>query len=564
MAQTFDAHSRALGAILGNIERRPVVVPRFQRGFSWEKQHVTTFWDDLVAFGEEYERAPKSASYFFGPIVIQSQPEEILLLDGQQRLATATILLAVLRDVARTLPFPSGNPQHDLAYAIQSNFINKEDSDPPFALRLGELDSEYFRKTVQVDPPSDLGAGLRSHELIRGAYQTLRTAVVNSITGLSSDDALRKIKQLKDTVSKSMLVVTINVESEDDAYSIFETLNDRGLRLSVPDLLLNLLMRRASTESERQQVRQRWNYMLEQMGRRDIARFLRHMWISRYGDLKKRGLFYELKDYLKDKKLKSVDFAESAALDCDSYVALLDQSKEIPKAAATNIAGVIRYIGITSSLPLLLAGLQSLSESDFARLAHMTAVLSVRYSLLADLNPSTLESAFYEAAREIRSQKALNQSGSRILRSVAEILAKLNPSDAIVKEKAREVLLERAPALWVLTQVANHLQSKTKEIAVSEANLEHIYPRNATVAQWPNKTELDPLVWRLGNLTILGEEFNRSASNKAYSTKAANYFANSELYITNTLPAAYSQWTPKEIEARSAELAETITQVFRF
>jgi hypothetical protein len=81
MAQTFDSQSRTVGAILGPFERRPVVVPRFQRGFSWEKIHVTAFWNDMLAFSEEYEKAPKSASYFFGPIVVQNQTEEILLLE---------------------------------------------------------------------------------------------------------------------------------------------------------------------------------------------------------------------------------------------------------------------------------------------------------------------------------------------------------------------------------------------------------------------------------------------------------------------------------------------------
>ena len=75
-------------------------------------------------------------------------------------------------------------------------------------------------------------------------------------------------------------MVAIKVQAEEDAYRIFETLNDRGLRLSVPDLLLNLLMRRSADDTQRNLVRQKWNYMLGQMDRRDISRFLRHMWFT--------------------------------------------------------------------------------------------------------------------------------------------------------------------------------------------------------------------------------------------------------------------------------------------
>jgi hypothetical protein len=567
LAHSFDSESRAVGAMLGSLERRVIAVPRFQRGYSWEKQHVATFWSDLTAFVEDYEKAPKSASYFFGPIVVQKQPEEIQLLDGQQRLATATILLAAIRDVARTLQFAKGHPQHDLAYEIQSNLIQKEDSDPPYALRLGELDAEYFRKTVQIDPPESIEPDLRSHELIRSAYKTLREEVEKVTASIDPDEAIKKLKMLKDAVAKGLLVVAINVESEDDAYSIFETLNDRGLRLSVPDLLLNLLMRRAQSDVERNQVRKEWNYMLEQLGRRDIARFLRHMWLSRYGDLKARSLFNELKDHLsKNKatgKVTSVQFTEACAIDCDYYVAIIDQTKDVPKAARNDVTGVIKYLGVTSSLPLLLAGLQALSAADFARLARMIAVLAVRYSVVSDLNPSTLESAFYQAARDIRTGETGKEPSAKILAGVQNSLSKLNPSDAIVKEKANDMVLDRAPALWILTQMANHLQSQTRELAVSEANLEHIFPRNGTVTQWPNKADLEPYLWVLGNLTILGEEFNRSASNKSYATKAANYYKNSEIVMTNALPGKYSAWTPTEVTVRTIDMSNVLVNAFQ-
>ena len=80
--------------------------------------------------------------------------------------------------------------------------------------------------------------------------------------------------------------------------------------------------------------------------------------------------------------------------------------------------------------------------------------------------------------------------------------------------------------------------------------------------QWPNKDALVPYIWRLGNLTVIGENFNRSASNKGYSTKAANYYAQSELVIANVIPTRYSTWSPADVEARSAEMANLLNDVF--
>jgi uncharacterized protein with ParB-like and HNH nuclease domain len=73
MAKSFESHTKNIGSILGNFETRIVQVPKFQRGFSWEKGHVNAFWTDVMAFLEQYAKAP-NATYFFGPIVVEETP----------------------------------------------------------------------------------------------------------------------------------------------------------------------------------------------------------------------------------------------------------------------------------------------------------------------------------------------------------------------------------------------------------------------------------------------------------------------------------------------------------
>jgi hypothetical protein len=563
MAKSFESHTKNIGSILGNFETRIVHVPKFQRGFSWEKGHVHAFWTDVISFLEQYAKGP-SATYFFGPIVVEETSDKIILLDGQQRLATSTILLAAIRDAARDLTFSKGTPGADFARDVQKALIIKEDEDASveYSLRLGDLDRDYFRKTVQEDPPTQVAPKLKSHGLIDSASRFLRTEVSSLIAGLPSDDALKTLKRIRDCLVKGFTVVAIHVKNEDDAYSIFETLNDRGLRLSVPDLLLNLLMRRGANDVERRAVRLKWNYMLKELGRRDISRFLRHMWLSRYGDLKARGLFNELKDHLTEKKLSSLDFVEACVVDCDSYISLLDQTT-LPEDAANNVAGLVKYLGITSSLPLLLAALQTLSDSDFTELAKNLASLGVRYSLIADLNPNTLENAFYAAARQIRELKSSKppKSSAQCLREIRSILSPLNPTNGLVEEKALDVTIDRAPAIWLMTELANSKQSKTREVSVTNANLEHIFPQNANTATWPNKDDLIEYVWRLGNLTILSKKLNNKADRKAFSVKVVNYYKKSEIKITKQI-AKYPQWTPAEVERRTKEMAKLVVQVF--
>jgi uncharacterized protein with ParB-like and HNH nuclease domain len=167
MAKSFESQTKNIGNILGHFESRIVRVPRFQRGFSWERTHVNAFWTDVVSFLDLYSKS-SNTTYFFGPIVVGEKADRIILLDGQQRLATCTILLAAIRDAARELNFPKGTPGGDFARDVQKAMIIKEeDGNLAYSLRLGDLDRDFFQKTVQEDPPSKIPAKLKSHVLIQ-------------------------------------------------------------------------------------------------------------------------------------------------------------------------------------------------------------------------------------------------------------------------------------------------------------------------------------------------------------------------------------------------------------
>jgi len=561
MSAKFGSRPETIGSLLGRNERRSISLPRFQRGFSWEKSQVAAFWKDLMEFKAEFDRNRVAATYFLGPIVLRETETEIVLLDGQQRLASATIMLGCLRDVARALPLSAGSAGSDLARDIQSGFIEKEDTLPPqYSLCLGELDEHFFAQSVKADPPKSTSATIRSHKLIETAYRFLYDEVSNLVQGKDVHVAIALLKGIRDCLVQGMSMVAICVESEEDAYSIFEALNDRGLRLSVPDLLLNLLMKKAGDAQNRNRVRGKWNEMLQQMGRRDISRFLRHMWVSKYGDLKARGLFAEMKEHLLENSIGSLEFAEMCAQECEKYVSILDVDAGVPVNARPAVTGLVKELNATSTYPLLLAGLVCLSDGDFVKLTSLAVGLVVRHSVLSNLNPADLESAMYEAARELRGKRATKEKSTRCLQAAKERLAKANPADSVVFENARDVDLDRRQASWVMREVARRMQSKTAEIGFDKVSLEHVFPLNAG-AEWPNRKNLEPYVWRIGNLTVLGTKLNNDAKSKAFAVKCKNYYARSEITITKEL-LQYTQWTEQEIGARGEKLVKTMTGIW--
>ena len=260
----------------------------------------------------------------------------------------------------------------DFARDVQRELLEKDTDPITYSLTLSDLDEEFFSKAIKSDPPLVVVAKLRSHQLIDGARDIARERVRALVQDRTIEEAIKALKSLQDALIKGMVVVMITVQTEEDAFNIFETLNDRGLRLSVPDLVLNLLMRRAATK-DRPTVRDKWNELVRQLGRRDISRFLRHMWVSKNGDVKAQGLFKVIKENLAANRISSMSFAEECVEECETYIDLLDQNLTLPKDVMANLEGLVRYFDVQPALPLLLSGRRTLADADFGKLVRLAS-----------------------------------------------------------------------------------------------------------------------------------------------------------------------------------------------
>ena len=107
------------------------------------------------------------------------------------------------------------------------------------------------------------------------------------------------------------------------------------------------------------------------------------------------------------------------------------------------------------------------------------------------------------------------------------------------------------------------MQSKTKEIGISEANLEHIFPKKPA-KEWKNRQKMEPLLWYIGNLTMLGERLNQNVGNSEFKTKKQHYEKSSELEITKRVASEYSSWNEVSIRNRAENLVPLMTDVWNF
>jgi Protein of unknown function DUF262/Protein of unknown function (DUF1524) len=564
MNAIFGSSAKSIGELLGSNERAPIIVPQFQRGYSWERKHVEAFWRDIIAFHEESAQKEGPDKYFLGPIVVLDPTKErILLLDGQQRLATATILIAVLRNAARSLRTTGAD---DFARDQHRDLIVKrEDGEPAYSLVLGELDGPYFRQTVQADhaPESNKKPTLRSHLSIDKAKAFLSDAVARRISGQDPVMALKNLRELATTVRSDLVMTCIFVRSQREAFRIFETLNDRGLRLSVPDLFLNYLMGEAENDDGRKSIREMWNEMLEQMGKRDIGRFLRHFWVSKKGDLKKTDLFTALTGSIGKSRTAALDFALECAAECQNYTEILDAKDADLGEAAPHVRNLMRVLDVQPAMPLLLSCYKRVSPTEFATIVRWLLVFATRYSVFAELDSSGLESTLFELARDVRLALTDEKRRRPVMPLIKDKLVSGAPTNDKVIVASSSLVLSPEHAKYVVGRLAGHMQTKTRELKTDDTNLEHIFPKKPS-AEWKNCDEMEPLLWHLGNLTALGTRLNAAAGSRGYDHKRTIYGGGSELIMAQDIAKTYNRWNADTVKERATRLGKMAVEVWNF
>lgn len=170
----------------------------------------------------------------------------------------------------------------------------------------------------------------------------------------------------------------------------------------------------------------------------------------------------------------------------------------------------------------------------------------------------------FQLARDVRDKVKNEKAAAGCLSHIKETFLKSAPSDDKTKESVVELQLAGPEAKYVLGRLANHMQSKTKEVKINESNIEHIFPQNPDEKDWPNKKDLVQYLWHIGNLTILGKRLNRAAANKDFATKRTEHYLKSEVTMTTMLAKRFTDWNQDTIRIRAEALAPLIIEVWNF
>jgi hypothetical protein len=367
----------------------------------------------------------------------------------------------------------------------------------------------------------------------------------------------RGICEIGRVLTDHMSLVVVTSSDEDNAASVFETLNDRGIGLSTPDLLRNLLLRRAPDEPAREGIVNAWQAILSIEDDVSVDQLLRHYWISLHGDVKARALYREMKRTISAESIDSLNFSQDLAKTAYLYRDLVLARVDHPELKDSLDA--IRSLKATVLYPALVSA-QSVSEDspdDVAALAKILLSLFVRYNVIGGRETTVLESTVYKVAGQLR--KDGNFSAARAtLQALAPELREFR------RQFARAVIPRRATARYLLREL-EHARRATEELIVNtpqNVHVEHIYPQSPAEGQrlQSHAAVLD----RLGNLTLLSRRLNTSIRNADFPTKRDAAYRSSDIRLTQDLAKVDPPWDVAAIDTRQQELAHIAVSVWKF
>lgn len=531
--ERIHVESHSLGNMLKTY--RPAV-PMLQRSYSWERQNWEDLWTDLNDAFDRYK--DENFTYFMGTVVFEND-DDYRILDGQQRIATLTILMRAVIDSLKQLDPDSGRDAE--GEAILRRLPGKPST---YNLTLNQYDGEFFRKVVQDGIHRK--AEIKSHKLIQGAL-TYFASKVQARADKDGDSFEEWLGEFYRFVLDRVQFACVTSPSR-YSFDVFRVLNDRGKGLSQLDLFRTMILQRAQP-GDRDRIASEWSRVLdlEEPARPDDL--LRYYWVTRKGDVKARSLFRDIDTDVKNKTISASDLVEELFFYADFYGDICSAKGQSAKLSKT--FSDLLNLGAKQVYPILLAsywvhGTNKVEVSEIEQLADLACSLFVRHNVIAGLETHKLEAVLYDAARLIRSNSGL-EGAKGLIRDYA---AKNVPDD-LFGERFSKVSVDRHEVAKYLLRELETMERDSTEIEIirhGAIHLEHIYPQSPKLeGRWDDH---DDWIYRLGNLTLLSGRKNSGLKNRAFLEKKPTYLA-SEVNMTRNL-ASLADWSPDAIDKRQA------------
>jgi uncharacterized protein with ParB-like and HNH nuclease domain len=538
------------------------VIPVYQRNYDWSKEHCKRLFDDI-----EEIHIKSFKSHFLGTIVSiydeQSEKREYLIIDGQQRITTLSLLLLALYNLLEN-------------EEIKGN-LNKEE------IRDEYLVNKYSKgeKRIRLKPVKDDNSAFIN--LFKGSEEYIPDSnVTNNFIYFKE-----RIKELKFPVEdfyraiKKLMVVEIElIRSEDDPQLIFESLNSTGLSLTQSDLVRNFILMKQPSKEQEQFYNKYW-YKIEKNTKFNVDSFIRDFLTYKERVIPNKDKVYEsFKKFVRNNHSENIEEFLKELLKFSEYYKKIAFSKE-ENNEINNLLKRVNKLEVSVSYPFLLEVFNDYSEGILKK-ESVIEILKIIESfafrrIITDLPTNALNKIFQILGRDIKKVENYKENYIEILKYllINKKGSQKFPTDQEFSErfKARDVYnlksKNRLHLLETLENYENKEEVKIEELLNDKTlNIEHIMPQTLTKS-WISSLGQDfheiheKWLHTIGNITLTG--YNSKMSNKPFIEKRnmEKGFKQSRLFLNKYL-SELDKWDEENIKKRAEILCEMSLKIWTY
>ena len=557
--KTIDGRARTVRELL---DKAKYAIDFYQREYAWQERQVRELLDDLTGkFLDSYEHGHSRHEvegydhYFLGSIVISHKRKRRFVVDGQQRLTTLTLLLIHLH----RLQEGCGD-----RVEVQNLIYSEKYGRKSFNLDVPER-AEVMQKLMDRQPIA-LNGESESVRNIVNQYGNIADHLPEEVTGSA-------LLYFVDWLLENVHLVEIEAFSDEDAYTIFETMNDRGLSLSLPEMLKGYVLANVRHEDDQRSVNETWKkhmHRLKELGEEEDVDFFKNWLRAQHAETIRPGRKgAENRDY---ERIGSEfhrwvrDHRERLGLvGPDTFVQLVSRDLDFFARQAIEIRGAARALepgwesirynedrGFTLQTQALLAALTPDCDSEeihrgVALVADFLDIwLARRVWNFRTISYSSVRYTLFTLTKELRGRDAtsLSEFLREQLDEQPESFAR-QPRFRLHNQNYRQVrhILARLTH-WVDTQcgVSSSFEDLISQGRARPFEIEHVWADHYDrfKDRFGHPSDFETARNMLGGLLLLPRGVNQSVGDATYEAKRNAYLSNSENLLTRSLhPLAY-------------------------
>lgn len=583
-------------------------IPKYQRAYSWDTESVEDFLKDLkTCFDKRKSEEEDPITHFFGGIISVKYPvsgavnqHEYEIIDGQQRIATFTLLVACLIKVYQELITEVENSENIANLSILKGRIKKlseryieftqeiqRKTTSVEVLKLSRMDHPFYKELVRGGQPTPTRY---SHHKMLFSYKALLKAVKNNIDSSIVEDKIDNLEIIENIIETDFAIMSMVTEKKEDAYRLFQVINDRGTNLTLGDLLKSKTLEILECFSHHQNsVEKLWDDILSDPPT-DTENYLNWIYESYKGNRAKQSDLFDvlINNFFPQHQIKNITPGEAQQV----YEKVKSISENIVKCRKlkegqwlypeqqpitgwdrSRLSLLLSELEHTLSIPLLLAA-SELNHKIFSEIVQIIEKIFFRYKIICNQHPAPLKKIYYEESLAIR----INPSSYKVssLRQKLQVLINSKASDEMFRNSLQALEYKSSggsnkPLKYFLMNIEYYYQwykngtidtpvcvDKSRVYDFAGTSIEHIYPQNADKNNLD--TDLEPLKNTLGNLTILDPAQNTIGGNDSFDSKRLLY-QSSSVVLTKEI-GKKTDWTRKEIDDNKKLLTDIALKVF--